>query len=276
MTNLNSYEGYISLYYQYFYLSPQLINILNSIEIKPIFIMGFWFLLISWKNTRILYGSIYTFLAINTYSDKNKFCGIFLYLYKKIKSFTSILPVHPKGYKPILSTPFVRSDLSDFAAAFALAALTVTMNNIETQINFIDTDPNLSADDKLAGLQEARRKLDEILRDGTRAANKDISWVNNGSYMHTPDFHDKYFESQAYYNSPEYEQSKQLVKSLKDKIIALHKQGVTNEESFKASQDNSPILRKVKSDFPDAWKQADYRWRTIYSNKTPKFPVDVD
>lgn len=173
--------------------------------------------------------------------------------------------------------PYVRSDLPAFVAFTAISAISLATNNVNGELEFINWDDHLTDHQKLINLQSARDGLNSIIKENMAWANSELAWINNGDFMATPEYHAMYSEASTFYNSPELAQAKEAVNSLKDAIINKHSHGIVNNNSYvktsgginKLDESGSPILQMVKSQFPDAWKQPESRWKSIYSLKLP-------
>lgn len=56
---------------------------------------------------------------------------------------------------------------------------------------------------------------------------------------------------------------------IKLRLIQLHKEGKTNQDSFKLGSDGSQRFKIIQNDFSDAWKQPEGRWNNTYSKNVP-------
>ena len=197
----------------------------------------------------------------------------YLFVYKFLEKFKSSA-VHKNTLKAM---PFRMDALPEFIALSAIFTLNVALNNIDGQMGLLI---NESPEVKLESMQIMREKLNSILHGQCAEANAKIAHANSLRFHETARYHGWFGESSTYYDSQEFARAKETVKTLKLGIIDLHQQGVTNEDSFKY-QAGSQVLKKVQSDFPDAWKQPLSRWNSTYSTRVPRWPVrgnddDVD
>ena len=197
----------------------------------------------------------------------------YLFVYKFLEKFKSSA-VHKNTLKAM---PFRMADLPEFIAFTAMVSLNIVLNNIDGQMDLLN---NESPEVRLESMQFMREKLNSVLKDQCAEANAKIAHANDVGFHDTARYHGWYVESSTYYGSQEFARAQETVRTLKLGIIDLHQQGVTNEDSFKY-QAGSQVLKKVQSDFPDAWKQPLSRWNSTYSTRVPRWPVrgnddDVD
>lgn len=184
--------------------------------------------------------------------------------YPSLSKFLLILNYPPLSKYNLKSMPFKMDQLPDFIAVTATVALNTVLGNIDNQLGLLD---NMSQGEQLEALQLMRDQLNNILKDNCAEANAKIAFTNNPAAWSGAEYNNIFRESSTFYASEEFERSKEMAKTLKLKIIELHKQGITNENSFKDPQ--GQILKRVQSDFPDAWKQPERRWNQGYSKRYP-------
>jgi molybdenum cofactor biosynthesis enzyme MoaA len=144
--------------------------------------------------------------------------------------------------------PYLREFLPEFIALTAQTALGTVIAMHDNAMVQLET---LDKDSQLAALQGVRSSLDSVLKDYCAEANA-ISFINNPGYRETQVYHDMYRESSTFYTSPEFASAKGAALDIKLRIIQLHKEGTTNQDSFKLGSDGSQILKQVQSHFPDA------------------------
>lgn len=155
---------------------------------------------------------------------------------------------YPSSSKYTLKAmPFKMDQLPDFIAAAAIVTLNAVLGNIDNQLGLLN---GMNSGEQLEALQLMRDQLNTILKDNCAEANAKIAFINNPAARSDAEYNDIFRESSTFYNSEEFKRSKEMAKTLKLNIIELHKQGITNGNSFKDPQ--GQILKRIQSDFPDA------------------------
>jgi hypothetical protein len=116
---------------------------------------------------------------------------------------------------------------------------------------------------KLATLQKLDKELTTLLTDINIKANDTVSRAfSEKAWKNTPDFANKNPEVEKYYEDDVYAKAQELSRSLRSDIIARHKTGIWNNDSFKNPNDHSPSsVKRLYSDFESPWKKYRIAWK---------------
>lgn len=160
--------------------------------------------------------------------------------------------------------PLVQSHLPLFIAASSLYTLNILIGNIEAQLPLIHaaSDPQ-----QLVMLQEISGRTYSLLGDICTEANANVSFCNVPAHYQTAEWQAKLSESRAFWNSNEYSRVTELLKQINREIIALHKAGVTNQDSFRTKLDGSVILKTTLAEFGNRFAQAERRFEDYYGKR---------
>jgi hypothetical protein len=151
----------------------------------------------------------------------------------------------------LLAMPFVQSLLPEFVAASAIITLQATIDLVENSLLQFE---GLSNAEKLSNLQNMQSRLSSVAKNQCAEANAKLAHINNRDYFGDPIYIGYKNEALTYYNSQNYAEHKLLNKRLIRRIIDLHKEGITNADSF-----NPKGLKLKASDFASVYQQ-EYRF----------------
>nr|YP_008965411.1 hypothetical protein [Rhynchobrunnera orthospora]AHC02390.1 hypothetical protein [Rhynchobrunnera orthospora] len=177
-------------------------------------------------------------------------------LLEYIYNWSISINTYPYSKNKLLAMPFVISLLPEFVAAAAIVTLNTALGLVEAQLHEIQ---GLSGAERLSALQEMQARLSSIATDQCAEANAIMGKVDSIQDAN-PTHNSNISESLDYYRSPEYARQRQVNTDLVKRMIALHKEGVTNDYSF----NNSGLKLKV-TDFSRTYQQ-EYRFSKFYRN----------
>lgn len=167
--------------------------------------------------------------------------------------------------------PFVQANIPVFVSLTAIVCLGEATGLIEDSLAVFDNQHNnIDALTQLQTLQDNWRQLDNILKDQCAHANAIISNSTALAFRHSTEYHRTYGEISSYYGSLEFSHARDVLTTLKIKIIELTNCGCVTDNSYKP---NGDLITKV-SDYVDEFKQAFYKWNRDYFRRQPRFPID--
>lgn len=268
------------LFTQHIYLYKQLYNYLvltNQLYIlQRGIIYTVYFIL-------LLYLAVYIYKILSSLNNNRSFLFELCYIISRdIKLYYYIKDLYAKinAYLSRYGTKFKYNNLKAmasgdnlpyFVASTAIISIGVFIGHVEAEL--IYAQGNMTPSEHLSVLQWSRDFLDTFLKDNAKCANASVNiplCEQYGADFIMREYQDRYYNTHDLYTSAEWSHGKELSVRLKNDIIRFHKAGIVNEHSY-SIKGGSPILKQVKSAFPDAWKSYEYKW----NNELSKYDKDL-